>query len=192
VTLRQHTQYPNDGLIRIELDLEGSLEFGLALRLPGWCREPRLTLNGETVDLATLQRDGYACIHRRWTQGDQVELLLPMPVERVRAHPEVRADAGRVALQRGPLVYCLEEVDNGKNLGALSIPKNGSFELQAGPFGLLMVEGPAWRLQGPAAQETLYTLESLQEEAGRFRAIPYHAWGNRGAGEMQVWIREGT
>jgi len=192
VTLRQHTQYPCESLVQVELDLEEPLEFTLALRLPGWCREPRLTLNEETLDPATLQRDGYAYLHRRWFPGDRIELMLPMPVERVRAHPQVRADAGRVALQRGPLVYCLEEPDNGKNLEALSIPRSGALELSTGPFDLPMVEGPAWRLQEPSPQEALYTVGLPREEACRFRAIPYHAWGNRGAGEMQVWIREGT
>jgi hypothetical protein len=192
VVLHQHTQYPSDGLVQLTLELEEPLEFSVALRLPGWCRAPRLTVNDEQLDPEALQQDGYAMIHRRWSPGDRIELELPMPVERVRAHPSVRADAGRVALQRGPLVYCLEEIDNGKNLGALSIPKNGDLELQTGPFGLPMVEGPAWRRQEPSPRDALYTVEPPREEACRFRAIPYHAWGNRGPGEMQVWIRERT
>lgn len=188
--LRQHTDYPANGRIRIDVEPEAPCSFTLALRLPGWCRAPRVSVNGAPIDLVPLGRKGYALLHRLWKAGDVVELDLPMAVERVWSHPAVRSDTGRMAIQRGPVVYCLEEVDNGTNLGALSIPRDAPLETGSDLFGLPTVEGPAQRLGEAPWGEALYASEPPPAEACRFRAVPYHAWGNRGPGEMQVWVRE--
>src|SRR5262249_3881199 len=112
VTLRQETRYPWDGAVTLRVETEQPARFGLRLRLPGWCAAPRLMLNGAPVDLASCVEQGYARIEREWQDGDMVTLDLPMPIERVYAHPAVADDVGRVALRRGPLVYCLEQADH--------------------------------------------------------------------------------
>lgn len=190
VHLRLHTVYPADGQVRLEMVPEASCTFTLALRIPGWCRTPRLSVKGIPVDLATCLSDGYVYLRRTWEAGDLVDLDLPMPVERLWSHPSLRADAGQVALQRGPVVYCLEEVDNGGNLGALSIPRNAELAIGPDAYGLPTVEGTARRLDEARWREELYAPEPPASEPCHFRAVPYHTWGNRGPGEMRVWIRE--
>src|SRR5262249_40531746 len=108
VALTQTTRYPWDGAIRIALEPEQPAEFALRVRVPGWCRRASLALNGAPVDLQSVMDRGYAHLRRRWQKGDTVALTLDMPPERIYAHPEVAADAGRVALKRGPIVYCVE------------------------------------------------------------------------------------
>lgn len=191
--LAQSTRYPQEDLSRIEVDLDEACEFTLALRFPGWCRNPALTVNGLPADFVC--RDGYAYMHRIWWPGDCIELLLPMPVERLRAHPGVHADAGKVAIQRGPVVYCLEEIDNGKNLWALSLPCE--VPLEARPDSLLLggtvvIEGSALQRGEAAWADNLYSNEPPVNTPVRIRAVPYHLWGNRDPGAMLVWIREQT
>jgi DUF1680 family protein len=114
-----------------------------------------------------------------------------MPVERVRANPRVNANLGKVALLRGPLVYCLESEDNGKDLGALCLPVDSSLAAKFDPAllgGMVVLEGNAARQA--IADDILYSTEKPRKEAVRIRAIPYYAWDNRGEGEMRVWIRE--
>ncbi|MNJ56116.1 Non-reducing end beta-L-arabinofuranosidase [compost metagenome] len=129
VRLKQTSNYPWDGRITLEVSPEGAGEFALALRIPGWCKKARLLVNKDEypVDNQTLQ-NGYVRIERIWQAGDTVELVLDMPVERMHSHPSVRGNAGKVALQRGPLVYCLEQADNGANLHELVLPADAKLE----------------------------------------------------------------
>jgi len=185
VTLTQETDYPWQGGISISVDPRQPLRMTMALRLPGWAHNqpvpgdlytfenviddtPLLTVNGEEV--AADVRDGYLRVTRTWRSGDTIELALPMPVRRVRSHPAVVPDRGRVALERGPLVYCLEETDNG-------------------PDVLESVLSPGANLQAVFKPDLLQGVMTI--EAGTLTAIPYYAWANRGAGKMTVWIREG-
>ena len=193
VRLRQRTAYPWEGSVRIDLELDTPFEFTLALRLPGWCRRPSLRLNGTDVDVGPLVQEGYARLRRTWSPGDCLELELPMPVERVRAHPGVRANAGKVALQRGPIVYCLEEADHGKDLWVLALSGAASLgcRFEADLLGgTEVIEGELRRRSAAPDQGSLYRTEPPTEAAARLRAIPYHLWGNRGPGEMLVWIQE--
>ncbi|TJW43498.1 MAG: glycoside hydrolase family 127 protein, partial [Mesorhizobium sp.] len=109
IELRQTSNYPWDGAVSITIEPEAPTEFSLHLRLPGWCRKAALKVNGEAVDLQAVTSDGYAAIRREWRKGDQVELELEMAIDRLYANPQVRQDIGRVALARGPLIYCVEE-----------------------------------------------------------------------------------
>jgi len=132
-------------------------------------------------------------IHRRWQSGDQVELNLSMPVERVQAHPQVRANCGRIALQRGPLVYCLEEIDNGKNLNDLVLPREEELSVNFEPDflgGVSVIIGAAKRRRLAPWQEQLYRADPSATENVFFKAVPYFAWANRAPGEMLVWVRE--
>jgi DUF1680 family protein len=102
VQLRENSNYPWSGDISISVDPEAPVEFDLKLRIPGWCKGASVKVNGETVEAKPV--NGYVTIRRTWQKGDTVALDLPMPAERVYAHPAVIMDAGRVALKRGPLV----------------------------------------------------------------------------------------
>lgn len=191
VKLVQKTEYPSNEEVRVDVMPGAACRFSLAVRIPGWCRRPLLKVNGKGVQLDGIMRKGYAIVDRTWRQGDRVGLTLPMPVERVYTPVDVRMNAGRVALQRGPVVYCLEEADNGKNLNALELPvtsrlavKGGSVNGVSAPF----VEAQAIRLESPS-REGLGTA-APEERKVRMVAVPYHLWANRGEGEMQVWIRE--
>lgn len=195
VQVKQTSNYPWDGRITLEVNPQEPGEFAVALRIPGWCREARLSVNNEPfpLDSQTVQ-NGYVRIARAWQQGDIVELVLEMPVERMRSHPLVRGNAGKVALQRGPLVYCLEQADNGTNLHEIVLPANAKLEAkyEAGLLGgIVAITAQGLRQDAVKWPGGLYSSEAvptLQEEKVTF--IPYYAWANRGEGEMSVWVRE--
>lgn len=185
VRLRQETTYPWNGRVRLRVELPGKADFALVLRIPGWAvnqpvpgdlyrylapesSRPTLTVNGEVVEPP--MEKGYAVLRRAWKSGDVVELTLPLPVRRVLCHEAVEGNRGRVALMRGPLVYCVEGVDNGGSLADLTLADAAA----------LSVEHRAELLNGVTVIRT----------GGEhpFTAIPYYAWGHRGVGEMAVWL----
>lgn len=142
VVLRQQTDYPWDGAVAVTVQATQPVAFALRLRLPGWCHQPSLSVNGEAVDVAACALRGYARLERVWRDGDVVRLHLPLPVERVHAHPAVSADAGRVALQRGPLVYAFEAVDNPSAPVAWTrLPAGAAFEPCAQADGTVVLAG---------------------------------------------------
>jgi DUF1680 family protein len=193
VTLVEETQYPWEGQIHFTVQPTVATEFTLALRIPGWARHANLRVNGQAVDVPAVTQRGYAHITRTWRAGDMVDLDLPMPVERITAHPAVRSTAGRVALQRGPLVYCLEERDNGPQLADVALLADTELTAVFDPGllgGMVRIVGTA-RRQRPADWTTqLYTADPVETENIRLTAVPYFAWGNRGGGEMTVWLRQ--
>jgi DUF1680 family protein len=194
VSLTQTTEYPWKEQVDITIRTDKELTFTLAIRIPGWCKNAEITVNGEDVKIATVSKKGYARITRVWRSGDKVEIELPMPVERIHAHPDVRADAGKVAIQRGPVVYCLEEVDNGPNLLDLSLPQDAKLILggcDQSLGGAPVIHGVARRsVMTSQWKHVLYSPVALEREEIAIRAVPYFAWGNRQPGEMLVWIRE--
>lgn len=189
----QTTTYPREEGSTFTLALEGTADFTLALRIPGWCQQPSLAVNGSPMELEPILKEGYAYVHRLWSSGDRIELGLPMPVERLSAHPEVRADAGRVALQRGPVVYCLEETDHGRNLSGLALPRRSvlvaNYESNL-LGGTTVIEGEGLRTQDEDWGDHLYSSRESLERTVPLRAVPYALWGNRGPGELLVWVRE--
>ena len=194
VTLVQETGYPWGEEVAIQVRTENPLDFTLAVRVPGWCRDPRLRINGEDVDLAALVEKGYARIRRKWRNGERVELLLPMPIERVRTHPEVRAAAGKVAIQRGTILYCLEEVDNGPNLAQIGLPKEAELTVESKDpslDGAVVIRGVGLRAETPSWGAALYAPGECERKQVAITAVPYYTWGNRKPGEMAVWISEG-
>jgi hypothetical protein len=193
VRLSQKTDYPWEGKIHLQINLDSPAEFTLALRIPGWCRAPEIKINGETVAVSPALQKGYAKLQRLWQGGDVVELDLPMQVERVQAHPNVRANCGRVALQRGPLVYCLEESDNGKNLNDLALPREENLAVRFEKNllgGVAVITGTGKRRAFDGWEGALYRAEDSTQEYIAFKAVPYFAWDNRAPGEMLVWLRE--
>ena len=193
VEIRQQTGYPLDGRIAFTVHAPSETEFTLALRIPGWCGHAELAVNGEPADVPGRTERGYCKIRRVWHDGDRVELRLDMPVRRVRSRPDVRANAGCVALMRGPLVYCLEEADNGPNLKSLVLPKNAPLRLSNDlylPDGIPAVEADGFRTDASPFGENLYSDAEPVQTPCTIRAVPYYLWGNRKPGEMLVWIRE--
>jgi len=191
--ITQTTKYPWEGDITLTIGLDAPTDFTLALRIPGWCRQATVAVNGKAVALDDLMNNGYAHLSRNWQDGDLVALHLDMPVERVYAHPSVRQNAGKVALQRGPLVYCLEEADNGPNLADLRLPPASELTVIPGPAeldGAPVITGPALRRDLTPWAGKLYATDRPAYVACQMTAIPYFLWANRAPGEMTVWITE--
>jgi DUF1680 family protein len=191
VTLTQATNYPWAGAIAIRLEPRAPAEFTLRLRVPGWCRAASLAVNGERLDVAAMVERGYVAIRRHWRAGDEVTLDLAMPVERIRAHPDVRADQGRVALKRGPIVYCVEEADNAAAPHRIVLPRSEPIEATFEPDllgGVATLRGTALAVE--PVDGDLYRPEPWPLERVAFKAIPYHVWDHRTPGEMLVWLPE--
>jgi DUF1680 family protein len=194
VQLEETTNYPWDGRIQFTLQLANPVSFDLALRIPGWCRKYQIEVNGEPQQ-PKLDK-GYVILSRMWTSGDTVTLALDMPVERMMPHPMIRQDAGHVALQRGPIVYCLEQADNGENLANVILPPDSTLTASVDKDlfgGVVTITGQAARAEIPNWAGNLYQPQSqLHPTHTHFtlKAIPYFLWANREPGEMCVWIRE--
>jgi uncharacterized protein len=194
VQIRFKTAYPWNGKIAITVKPEKASVWTLALRVPGWCRGAELRVNGKAVGAAPITQKGYARIRREWKNGDRVDLVLPMPPERIEAHPAVRQDCGRIALQRGPLVYCFEQADNGPGLNDIVLPRaarlavKNDHTLLDGGIPVIMARGERRSPEG--WKDTLYRRAGSRTKAVTLKAIPYFLWANRQPGEMLVWIRE--
>ncbi len=190
VRLVQQSRYPWDNEINLLLEPDAPSAFSLYLRQPEWCREMRIRVNGE--DVAARTRNGYRIIARTWQRGDTVAISLKMPVERILANPRVRANAGAVALQRGPLVYCIEDADHVGGVADLVLPRNTALVGKFVPDllgGTYVIDAPAIRTEPVSWRNKLYQPAALPRRAP-LRAIPYCLWGNRTAGAMRVWIPE--
>ncbi|MFO1150318.1 MAG: glycoside hydrolase family 127 protein [Alsobacter sp.] len=192
VTIAQETRYPWDGEVTLLVSPARPRRFVLHVRLPGWCRSPALALNGEPLDCGAARR-GYLSIERDWREGDALRLSLPMAVECLHAHPAVAADAGRVALRRGPVVYCVEQADVAVPPQRLSLPASAPLVARFDPGllgGAVVIEGEALADTDGEWGDALYRTAAPDKRTVAFRAIPYHLWANREPGAMQVWLRE--
>jgi DUF1680 family protein len=186
VKLSQETHYPWDGEVSITVEPDKAFPFALRLRVPGWCKgAPEVFVNGEAVRDAKPD-GGYVQVERTWKAGDVVRLILPMAVERVYAHPKVKADVGRAALQRGPVVYCLEGVDNGGRVRNLCLPRAAKLAAEFHKDllgGVTVVRGEA--LSVARGEDGKLVTKPIQ-----FQAVPYCTWDNRRLGPMVVWLPE--
>ncbi len=186
VNVTQSGGYPWSGTIRLQVTPDQPVDFALHLRIPGWSQgrpvpgdlysyvddsaaPPQLTVNDEPVSIEMVK--GFAVIRRTWQAGDTVELLLDMPVRRVLCHPAVDENIGRVALERGPIVYCVEGVDNGGTVANISLSDDAA----------LTVDWQTDLIQG-------VNVVHWQQEDRTITAIPYYAWAHRGESPMAVWI----
>ncbi|HZK34028.1 MAG TPA: beta-L-arabinofuranosidase domain-containing protein [Bacillota bacterium] len=193
ITLMQETQYPWDGTIKVKVKGADENRFSLCLRRPAWSRQVELYINGEESSVGSRIKDGYIYVDRTWNDGDTVEMRLHMTPELMHANPESRHNAGKAVIQMGPLVFCLEEFDNCKNLPQISIPHNT--KLQAVYDNSLLGGGMIVKCQGYRTNEDswgkeLYRPIQVDEKSFCIKAIPYFMWGNREKGEMLVWIRQ--
>ncbi len=201
VRILQETRYPWDGKVAVTLEPDKEQSFMLRLRLPGWSRgrplpsdlysfeaaekSPiRLLINDKPQKQLDIKK-GYLILNRTWKKSDRIDLELPMPVQRVKAHPRIEADQGRAAFMRGPLVYCFEEVDNPQffqNLEGVAIPAGLSLTPHfKGDLlnGVVVLQGRTGITSGAPEEPREITVQ----------AVPYYSWSNREPGAMQVWVR---
>ena len=168
VILKQETNYPWDGLVKFSIASNLPLNKELRIRIPGWCKSYSLSINDKDI-YAPIEK-GYAVISN-WKSGDIISLNMDMPVEKVAADPRVKQNVGKRAVQRGPLVYCLEEIDNKKDFDRSKLTTSTHFKVQ------LRTEF----LGG------ITTIQAVTENQ-QLLFLPYYAWDNREAGKMKVWI----
>lgn len=188
VTLSVKTEYPNDGKITVSC---GCGHYTLALRIPAYCcGKYTLSVNGEKY--APENDNGYAAITRDWCEGDTVTLELPVEPHRIYANYNVRADAGKVAVRRGPIVYCLEEADNETPLPAVSLPRSSELHCEYVPDkleGIYEITADGY-IECDDGDDTLYRMTPPAKKPVKLTFIPYYKWANRGEGEMTVYIAE--
>lgn len=185
------TDYPWSGTVILKPVLAKPLSHTLRLRRPGWCDQATVAINGQAVLSPVVER-GYFVIDRTWKTGDVVELNMEMSVRRVLAHPRVKADAGLVALQRGPVVYCLEACDQPAELSSIYLPATSSLSAVWQPElmgGMMTIRGNAFQTEQPDWRKKLYQTAAVGKPV-TVQAIPYYAWDNRQAGAMRVWLPE--
>ena len=200
VTLSQETRYPWNGDIALTVDKNSAGRFAMKLRIPGWVRNQvvpsdlytytdgkrlsyQVKVNGELQE-AELGADGYFTVTRQWKKGDKVELHFDMEPRVVKANARVEADRGRVAVERGPLVYCAEWPDNDFDVLSVLLNRQPSFTVTEKPdllYGLNQIQTPAQTLKYDAEGRL-----SVQDVT--LTLIPYYAWAHRGSGRMAVWL----
>lgn len=191
VSVHQETKYPWDAKVRLTFNPTPLLkDAAVNLRIPAWCRGASWSSDGKTVKPAG---PGYARIALKEGQTTAIELDLPMPVERVLAHPSVKSNAGRCALQRGPVVYCLEQADNSGGVLNFVLPAGAEIRAELRPAmlgGISVLRGTGLQVeQRKWDADTLYAA-GPDAKSAEFTAIPYYAWDNRKPGEMTVWLPE--
>jgi len=193
VRVRQETRYPWDGDIALQLTVDRPVEFTLYLRMPGWRREAWIFVNGAEVELEPSMTKGYAAIKREWRTGDEVQLRLSMPVDRIYANPAVSEDRGRVALRRGPILYCVEETDIDDEPQQLRLAPSTDLNPRYDPDllgGAVVLQGTALIAETSDWRNALYRTAPPRLTEKAIKAIPYHLWANREAGAMAVWLTE--
>lgn len=195
IKLEQQSKYTSHGEVSFRIHTEQALRFTLALRMPDWCDQVEVTIGGERHEFKRGDQDGYIRLNRVWEPDEEIDVVFSMPVLRMKAHPLVRQTFGKVALQRGPFVYCLEEADNGAGLYQLKLPLNSTFEVKRDDLiheglNVIHVTGERW-MATENWQEHLYRSDAHWiKKSTEMKFIPYFTWANRGLGEMSVWVEE--
>lgn len=192
IKLEQQTDYPWDGNITITLQEVPAKDMALFLRIPGWCQQATLTVNGKPVT-ETPVAGTYLKVKRRWKAGDKLSLKLDMPATLVEANPLVEETRNQVAVKRGPLVYCIESTDLGQDQSLADIIIPASIRLQPQPMKVenghvMALEGEARLLQQTNWNNSLYKTLNTTSKPIKIKLIPYYAWANRGSSDMSVWL----
>lgn len=189
VEIVQKTDYPWDGRVRLTVRPRSPGVFEVRLRVPAWAHNPTVTVNGEPLREPPMER-GYLVLRRRWAPGDAVFLNLPMSLRRIAAHPLVEEDRGRLALGRGPLVYCLEDADHEGPVSQVAVPQEATFlveELKDFPIPVMGLKSSGRVSSLPVWPGGLYQDVDPPRRVP-VTAIPYFAWDQRTPGEMRVWL----
>jgi uncharacterized protein len=189
VTLKVSTDYPWDGRVLLVTESAEPVQCQLRLRVPGWCSGATVTVNHKVVANPLVER-GYFVLAQLWKSGDTIELNLPMPVQRMAADPNVKADQGLLAIQRGPIVYCVEACDQGEPLSSLYLPAEAVLNAEKQKDllgGVVVIEGTAQASPEQDWHGKLYQPLPRPRQVP-IKAIPYYAWDNRAPGAMKVWL----
>lgn len=198
--IKVSSAFPWNGNVEVEIEGEQEKEFTIAFRIPGWCKNPTIQTSGNpkiaihkgiSIDgMQTHIKDGYLYVKNTWKSGDKLLLDFPMEAQLVQAHSKVRENENRVALIRGPVVYCMEEADNGKNLHRLLLSQEGTFvvkeeEINHNPIISLSTMGLRKVSTENSSLYQVYEQPKMKQVTIKF--VPYYTWANRGEGEMSVW-----
>ena len=190
VEIVQETEFPWDESVRMTVKNSGPDEIKFGVRIPSWAKETCLIVNGKEVSLQS--DNGYHYVTLASNESIELLLTFKMDITRYYCNPLVSENNGKVAIGRGPFVYCLEGVDNGENLNNISLPADNelTFHFDENLLnGVGVIEGAAKRLVADYGN-SLYSTNTIKKEDTKIKLIPYYAWANRGENEMQVWIRE--
>ncbi|HMC84544.1 MAG TPA: beta-L-arabinofuranosidase domain-containing protein [Chitinophagaceae bacterium] len=200
VEVKMETNYPWDGKVSLNMDPVKKTSFGLHIRIPGWASGTAvpgnlytftgnennllvLTLNGKSIPYKN--ENGYAVIVREWKKGDKVEWTMPMNTRKIVSREDLKQDKDRIALQRGPIVYCVEGADNNGKAWNILFPENTTVTT----VNYKILDEPVIALQANVPVITTGADNaSLQTEVKKVTAIPYYTWCNRGSNQMQVWL----
>jgi DUF1680 family protein len=200
VQVSQQTNYPWEGTVQITLSPQSKMKFPLYVRIPGWAQNQpvpgetyyyvdnnaerfTITVNGKNAPYKL--ENGYAILDRGWEKGDVVALNLPMPVRKVAAIEQIEENQNRVALQRGPLMYCVEHADNEGKAMNFIVPDDATFTAQ---FNKDLLNGVVTIKSDFSVLKPTPDGNAVQMEKQSITAIPYFSWANRGEGEMQLWL----
>jgi uncharacterized protein len=191
VTIQQETAFPADGDVRIRVSADAPVRGELRIRVPGWADRVTVTVDGEAADRV---EDGYVVVDREW-RSNVVEVEIPLRTKLIAAHRFLEEATGQVCVVRGPVVYCLESADlpDDVDVDSVAVPRTIDWteEPGSGSFaGHVLLRGTAARLPAPTESGKLYAeLNQAEPTPLDIRLVPYALWGNRGAGEMSVWLR---
>lgn len=195
IEIIQHSDFTWNGKVSYSLKHTAGKEITLAVRNPSWSKQTRVSINGVPMHEVKPSEDGFIYISRAWQDQDLLEINFDMTIQKLRANPNIRANAGKVALQRGPLVYCLEQADNGDMLHLVSLPQDSTFATKINDDllgGIVTIE-----TSGQKVSKENWHLDALYSDQFKpsktncsLTFIPYYSWANRGEGEMMVWVKE--
>ena len=198
ITFHLQSQFPWHGRVFVNAEVSRPTLCTLALRIPGWCKN--YTLNGKSGlkegrcsgDGQMYVQDGYLYITREWSSSDEISLNFEMPVELLQSHSNVRENEGKLAVMRGPIVYCLEEIDNGPNLHNLYLDPQDQPLIEANDslgMPMIFVKIDGRRYQDSFSDDLYSSYQPAAFDEVSLKYVPYFAWNNRGEGEMTVWTR---
>jgi DUF1680 family protein len=189
IIVKTETNYPWDGQVKITVGLKEPVNFKFAFRVPGWCSSWTALINNEPV---LAPQNGYVIISRVWRKDDCIDINFDMPPVLYSANPAVREDIGKAALMRGPIVYCVEEADNGGDLHRYTLKGDPHFKTHYAEDllgGIVRITGDSIKLETEWQQNVLYRRTGPDTYSPKQLVwIPYYAWANRGPGEMRVWL----
>ncbi len=185
--------FPWEGEVRLVLDPNSPMDLCMKFRIPRWCSAPLIRINGELVDTVNRVECGYLLIQRAWNPKDEIHLQFPMEIHTHYAHPQIQPNSGKVAFTRGPLVYCVEELDNPEPVHYLVVGNDSKLAEQYDPTlleGVVVITGEGWIVSHDGWKEVLYRQAPPDFRKTTLKAIPYYTWNNRNMGSMTVWINQ--
>ncbi len=190
ISLKIETQYPWEEQIDIIFSINERMRFKYAFRIPAWCKKYNISLNGDEASYKLV--DGFAVIDREWLAGDKISIFFEMPVSFIRSNPHVRENIGKVAVMRGPVVYCAEEEDNGNELFRLHTgePESVSIKHEKNLLEGVTTISFTGKREKEWSEDVLYQIEEAATEDRKITLVPYYTWANRKIGEMMVWMNK--